>query len=61
MRGTDDHSGSPFSYVDLEARVPHDHPLRPIQALVDEALRQVGRGLQDVGVPLPLNWREHPA
>ena len=27
-----------FSYVDLEARVPQDHPLRPIRALVDEAL-----------------------
>ena len=38
MRGTDDHSGSLFSYVDLEARVPRDHPLRPIRALVDEAL-----------------------
>ena len=38
MRGTDDHSGSLFSYVDLEARVPADHPLRPIRALVDEAL-----------------------
>ena len=38
MRGTDDHSGDLFSYVDLEARVPADHPLRPIRALVDEAL-----------------------
>ena len=38
MRGTDEHSGSLFSYVDLEARVPADHPLRPIRALVDEAL-----------------------
>ena len=38
MRGTDEHSGSLFSYVDLEARVPADHPLRPIRALVDEAM-----------------------
>ena len=38
MRGTDEHNGSLFSYVDLEARVPQDHPLRAIQALVDEAL-----------------------
>ena len=38
MRGTDEHSGSLFSYVDLEARVPQDHPLRAIRALVDEAL-----------------------
>ena len=31
MRGTDEHSGSLFSYVDLETRVPQDHPLRPIR------------------------------
>jgi transposase len=28
-----------FSYVSPEARVPADHPLRPIQAMVDVALR----------------------
>ena len=38
LRGTDEHSGSLFSYVDLEARVPQDHPLRAIRALGDEAL-----------------------
>ena len=38
MRGTDERNGILFSYVDLEARVPADHPLRPIRALVDEAL-----------------------
>ena len=37
-RGTDDLSGSLFSYLDLETRVPQDHLLRPIRALVDEAL-----------------------
>ena len=30
MRGTDERSGSLFSYVDLETRVPKDHPLREI-------------------------------
>ena len=30
MRGEDQQSGGLFSYVDLEARVPADHPLRPI-------------------------------
>jgi transposase len=30
MRGGDQQSGSLFSYVDLEARVAADHPLRPI-------------------------------
>ena len=38
MRGEDERVGGLFSYVDLEARVPADHPLRPIRALVDEAL-----------------------
>jgi transposase len=38
MRGEDRRSGGLFSYVDLEARVPADHPLRPIRAIVDEAL-----------------------
>src|ERR1700684_1093361 len=31
MRGSDERSGSLFSYVDLEARVRGDHPLRTIR------------------------------
>src|SRR6202167_2221826 len=38
MRGGDERSGSLFSYVDLEARVGRDHPLRTIRAIVNEAL-----------------------
>ena len=38
MRGTDARSGALFSYVDLEARVRRDHPLRVIRVLVNEAL-----------------------
>jgi transposase len=38
MRGEDRQSGGLFSYVDLEARVPPDHPLRPLRAIVDDAL-----------------------
>ena len=38
MRGGDERSGSLFSYVDLEARVAKDHPLRTIRGLVNEAL-----------------------
>jgi transposase len=34
----DERSGSLFSYVDLEARVRRDHPLRVIRVLVNEAL-----------------------
>ena len=38
LRGTDEGTGALFSYVDLEARVRKDHPLRTIRALVNEAL-----------------------
>ena len=38
MRGEDVRCEGLFSYVDLEARVPADHPLRAIRVLVDEAL-----------------------
>jgi transposase len=38
MRGTDETSGSLFSYVDLEARIPVRHPLRKIRQVVNEAL-----------------------
>src|SRR5580704_5840709 len=38
MRGWDERSGSLFSYVDLEARVGKDHPIRPIRSVVNEAL-----------------------
>ena len=38
MRGSDQRSGSLFSYVDLEARVRPDHPLRTIQAIANAAL-----------------------
>jgi hypothetical protein len=33
MRGSDDRTGELFSYVDLEARVRRDHPLRAIRAI----------------------------
>ena len=38
MRGSDDCSEGLLSYVSCEARVPADHPLRAIRAIVDEAL-----------------------
>ena len=38
MRGDDVRTEGLFSYVSCEARVPKDHPLRPIQVLVDQAL-----------------------
>src|SRR6187399_2440846 len=38
MRGSDERTGSLFSYVDLEARVRGDHPLRVIREIVNAAL-----------------------
>jgi len=38
MRGREEGSEGLFSYVRLEERIPADHPLRSIRALVDEAL-----------------------
>lgn len=38
MRGTDEVSGSLFSYVDLEERIPARHPLRKLRQIVNEAL-----------------------
>src|SRR6266852_5125482 len=38
MRGSDERSGSLFSYVDLEARVRSDHPLRAIREIANAAL-----------------------
>ena len=38
MRGKDETSGSLFSYVDLEDRIPARHPLRKIRQVVNDAL-----------------------
>ncbi len=38
MRGMDRTSGSLFSYVGIEERVPSKHPLRVIRDIVDDAL-----------------------
>ena len=43
MRGSDERTGSLFSYVDLEARVRRDHPLRAIRLLVNETLAAMER------------------
>lgn len=38
MRGDDVKQGAMWSYVSPEARIPQDHPLRPIRTMVDQAL-----------------------
>src|SRR5262245_54539481 len=43
MRGDDRGPDAMFSYIRPEQRVPADHPLRPIRAMVDGALRELSR------------------
>ncbi len=42
MRGADHQQSGMFSYISAEKRVPEDHPLRAIRAMVDLALRNMG-------------------
>ena len=48
MRGMDRRSGELFSYVDLEKRVPPDHPLRAIRSISDEALEMLSEDFRDL-------------
>jgi transposase len=41
MRGPDEQQGYVFSYLSPEQRVRKDHPLRPIRAMVDQALKEL--------------------
>ncbi len=41
MRGKDQRADILFSYVNMETRIPADHPLRAIREIVDEALRKL--------------------
>jgi len=42
MRGSDQETGSMFSYRSLADRIPAEHPLRPMRAMVDGALEELG-------------------
>src|SRR6202035_5643597 len=52
MRGTDERSGSLFSYVDLEARIPNGHPGRRIREIVNGALSQLSADFEAMYAPL---------
>jgi transposase len=43
MRGTADKQASMFSVVSPERRIPADHPLRRIKAMVDEVLARLSK------------------
>jgi transposase len=48
MRGADEQQHELFSYGSLEERIPADHPLRPIRAMVDEALQQLSERFDEI-------------
>src|ERR1041385_7317436 len=48
MRGSDERSGSLFSYVDLEARVGADHPLRVIREIANVALIDLSKAFDEL-------------
>ena len=52
MRGGDTPTESLFSYVSCESRVPKDHPLRPIRAIVDEALEALSPEFEQLYAPI---------
>jgi transposase len=52
VRGSDDRTGKLFSYVDLEARVRTDHPLRVIKSIVNEALSSLEREFASLYSPI---------
>ena len=41
MRGSDERTGELFSYIDIEERVPPNHPLRLIRRIVNEVLARL--------------------
>jgi transposase len=52
MRGDDKRSGDLFSYVDLEARVRTEHPLRAIRSIVNAALGDLERDFAALYAPI---------
>jgi hypothetical protein len=46
MRGDDIQQDSMFSYLSPEARVPKDHPLRPLGQMVNQAFRELSPDFQ---------------
>jgi transposase len=46
MRGKDMQQEAMFSYLSPEARVPRDHPLRPIREMVNQALKELSEEFQ---------------
>jgi transposase len=52
MRGGDLRTEGLFSYLSCEARVPQDHPLRPIRTIVDQALAVLSPAFDRLYAPI---------
>jgi len=52
MRGADERSGSLFSYIDLESRIPEGHPLRAIRVIVNTALADLNAEFEAMYAPI---------
>jgi transposase len=52
MRGADGRTEQLFSYLSCEARVPKEHPLRPIRAIVDAALTALSPAFEKLYAPI---------
>lgn len=48
MRGTDEKQAAIYSYVTLAQRIPADHPVRQIRAMVDRALERMDGELEQL-------------
>lgn len=51
MRGDDRQQGAMFSYISPEARVPAEHPLRTLRAMVDQVLAELSPQLEQLYAP----------
>src|SRR5207237_944291 len=52
MRGDDRHQDGMWSYILPEQRVPQDHPLRPIRAMVDTILAELSPAFAQLYSPI---------
>jgi hypothetical protein len=58
MRGQQERSGSLFSYVSIEERIPASHPLRRIRKLADQALDRLNPTFCDLTTQKAVTFRE---
>ena len=56
MRGNDAQQQAMFSYLSPEDRVPQDHPLRPVRAMVNQALAELSGEFQAM-----YSWQGRPS